>query len=242
MTPNEAKELLITLIAAESLPIEVIDISPIQNLRVSENLRVSDSTTEGRIKDVIHQWNTDGKIHTRPPGKGEIMKFYTKTDPDSPAKELLESLAVEALLESIIAEQKLPIRFTDTGFRLVTLVEDDPTRYPVKILHGGFRLEKKSDAIVQVAHFKGVADRFEAILKEKRTKAKLFHLGFRLKKDSETDMLMSQVKAIAKQINDTLNINYVLNSYSYSHSDGETSETALKSASICVSLWRFPQR
>ena len=236
MTPNEAKELLITLIAAESLPIEVIDISPTQKFGAS------DSTTECRIKDVIHQWNTDGKIYTHPPGRAEIMEFYTKTDSDSAAKELLESLSVEALLKSIIAEQKLPIRFTDHGFRLVTLAEDDTTRYPVKILHGGFRLEKKSDAIVQIAHFKGVADRFEAILKEKRTKAKLFHLGFRLKKDSETDMLMSQVKAIAKQINDTLGINYVLNSYSYSHSDGETSETSLKSASICVSLWRFPQR
>ena len=236
MTPNEAKELLITLIAAESLPLEVID------MPATQNSGVSDYTTEGRIKDVIHQWNTDGKIYTRHPGRAEIMEFYTKTDSDSPAKELLESLEVEVILESIIVEEKLPIRFTNHGFRLVTLAEDETTRYPVKILHGGFRLEKKSDAIVQVAHFKGVADRFEAILKEKRTKAKLFHLGFRLKKDSETDMLMSQVKAIAKQINDTLDINYVLNSYSYSHSDGETSETALKSASICVSLWRFPQR
>ena len=236
MTPTNVKELLKTLIAAECLPLEVIDMT------ATQNSGVSDYTTEGRIKDVIHQWNTDGKIYTRHPGRAEIMEFYTKTDSDLPAKELLESLEVEVILESIIAEEKLPIRFTNHGFRLVTLAEDDTTRYPVKILHGGFRLEKKSDAIVQVAHFKGVADRFEAILKEKRTKAKLFHLGFRLKKDSETDMLMSQVKAIAKQINDTLGINYVLNSYSYSHSDGETSETALKSASICVSLWRFPQR
>ena len=136
MTPIEVKELLKTLIVEECLPVDVIDIAP------SQDLEAKYSTTEGRIKDVITQWNKDSKIHALPPGQPEIMEFYVKTDADSPAKELLEAAAVAAILESIIVEQKLPIRFTDCGFRLITLSEDDTTGYPVKILHGGFRLEK----------------------------------------------------------------------------------------------------
>ena len=236
MTPNDVKELLKTLIAEEGLPLEVIDISSTQNLGAS------DYTTEGRIKDVIHQWNTDGKIYTRPPGRAEIMEFYTKTDSESPTKELLESLAVETFIESIIAEQNLPIRFTDHGFRMVTLAEDDTTRYPVKILHGGFRLEKRSEAKVQPSQLEGVANRFETTLKEKRVKAKLFHCGFLFERHFDIDVPTTRIKEIAKQINETLGINYVFDSCSYPRSVKVTPETTWSSANIRISLWRFPRR
>lgn len=236
MTPNEAKELLKTLIAAECLPLEVIDMT------ATQNSGVSDYTTEGRIKDVIHQWNTDGKIYTRHPGRAEIMEFYTKTDSDLPAKELLESLEVEVILESIIAEEKLPIRFTNHGFRLVTLAEDKTTRYPVKILHGGFQLEKQAGVKVLASHLEGVANRFEMFLKEKRVKAKLFHRGFRLEGNSETNIPLSQVKEIAKRIDDTLGINYVLDSYHRPRSEDGFKSTNCTSANIRISLWRFPRR
>ena len=55
MTPTDVKELLKTLIAEEHLPIDVVDILP------SEDLGPRNSTTEARIKDVISQWNKDGK-------------------------------------------------------------------------------------------------------------------------------------------------------------------------------------
>ncbi len=236
MTPNDVKELLKTLIAAECLPVEVIDMT------LTENSGVSDYTTEGRIKDVIHQWNKDGKIYTRQPGRAEIMEFYTKTDSESAAKELLESLEVEALLETIIAEQELPIRFTDHGFRLVTLAEDDTSRYPVKILHGGFRLEKSPETDVKSKNLEGVANRFETILKEKRTKAKLFHRGFMFERHSDIDVPTTRIKEIAKQIDETLGINYVFDSYSYPRSKKETSDTTWSSANIRISLWRFPRR
>ncbi|MDE0316181.1 MAG: hypothetical protein OXM61_14870 [Candidatus Poribacteria bacterium] len=236
MTPTDVKELLNTLIAAECLPIEIIDIAPTQNLLTS------DSTTENRIKDVIHQWNKDGKIYTRHPGRSDIMEFYSKTDSESAAKELLESLEVETLIESIITEQNLPIRFTDHGFRLVALAEDDTTRYPVKILHGGFRLEKGPETEVKSKDLEGVADRFEAILKEKRTKAKLFHRGFMFERHSDVDVPTTRIKEIAKQIDETLGINYVFDSCSYPRSKKGTSETTWTSANIRISLWRFPRR
>ncbi len=235
MTPTEVKELLKTLIAAEHLPIEVVDMAP------SKDLRALDSRAESRIKDVIHQWNRDGKIHTRPPGRAEIMEFYTKTDSASPAKELLESLVVEALLESIIVDQELPIRFTDCGFRLITLTEDDTTRYPVKILHGGFRLEKRGKTKIEPSQLEGVVNRFEILLKENRLKAKMLHRGFQLEKDAEAEIPLSKVKKIAEQIDIAFGINYVLNAYEYANRD-EASETSWASASICVSLWRFPRR
>lgn len=237
MTPTEVKELLKTLIVEACLPIDVVDMAPVRRSGKS-----SDHTTESRIKDVIHQWNTDGRIYTRAPGRAEIMEFYTKTDSVSPTKELLESLEVEILLESIITEQKLPIRFTDYGFRLITLAEDDTTRYPVKILHGGFRLEKKDGTKIKPSQLQGVANHFEALLKENRLKAKMLHRGFRLQRYSETEMLISQVREIVKQINAALGVNYVLNSYSYPHSDAAASETAWTSATIRVSLWRFPAK
>lgn len=236
MTPNDVKELLKSLIAEERIPLELVDIAP------SQEFRSLDSTMESRIKDVIHQWNTEGKIHTRQPGRTEIMEFYSKTDSDSTANELLESFDVEVLLESIITEENLPFCFSNQGFRLITLAEDDTTNYPVKILHGGFSLEKKSKDRIQSLQLKGVVKRFEKLLKEKRIKAKLFHRGFSLEKILEEDMLISHVKSIAKQIDDTLGINYVLNSYNYLHSDAEERDSALKSASICISLWRFPRR
>lgn len=235
MTPTEVKELLTTLIAAECLPIDIIDMAP------SHDLRSLDSRAESRIKDVIHQWNTDGKIHTSPPGRAEIMEFYTKSDSVSPARELLECLAVELLLESVIVEQQLPIRFTDCGFRLITLAENNTTKYPVKILHGGFRLEKRAEPGIQPTQLEQVANRFEALLKENRLKAKIFHRGFQLEKDAEAEMHLSQVKKIAEQIDATLGINYVLNAYEYANRD-EASDTTWTRASICVSLWRFPRR
>ena len=235
MTPTDAKELLKTLIVEKCLPIDVVDMAP------SQNLRALDSTVESRIKDVIHQWNTDGKIHERPPGRAEIMEFYTRTDAVSPAKELPESLVVESFLESVIAEQKLPVRFADCGFRLITLAEDDATHYPVKILHGGFRLEKKDGSAITVSQLEGVASRFKALLKVKRVKAKMFHRGFQLEKSAETGIPLSQVKKWAEQIDTTFGINYVLNAYEYANRD-EASDTSWTSASICVSLWRFPRR
>lgn len=239
MVPNDVKELLKTLIADEGLPIDVVDIAP------DQKLDGSDYTTECRIKDVIHQWNTDDKPYSRPPGKTEIMKFYTKTDSDSATKELLDSLDVTLLLDSIIAEQEMSIRFSDHGFRLVTLAADDTTRYPVKILHGGIRIEKQPGVRVQSSHLEAFAEQIESILKEKRTKAKLFHRGFRLEKDSAMsamNMPLSQVKEIAKQIHDTLGINYVLDSYNTPRTEDVVKSTNCTSANICISLWRFPRR
>lgn len=235
MTPTDVKELLKALIMGESLPIDVLDMLP------SQDLGLRYSTTEARIKDVINQWNKDGKIHVLPPGQPHIMEFYTKTDASSPAKELLEFLAIEAFLESVISEQSLSIRFRDGGFRLITLAADDPTHYPVKILHGGFRLVKKTGAEVQLPQFKKVTNRFEVLVKEKGVKAKMFHRGFQLEKDAETDIPLSQVKRLAEQIDATFGINYVLNAYEYADRE-EASETSWTRASICVSLWRFPLR
>ena len=235
MTPTDVKELLKTLIVEERLPIDIIDMPP------SQDFAARHSTTEARIKDVINQWNKDGKIHVLLPGLPEIMEFYTKTDATSPAKELLEASAVEVLLESVISAQELPIHFTDCGFRLITLSEDDTTGYPVKILHGGFRLEKRGKTQVELWQLEKVANRFEASLQSNRLKAKMFHSGFQLKKEAETEIPLSQVKKLAKQIDMTFGINYVLNTYEYANRD-DASETSWTSASICVSAWRFPRR
>ena len=236
MTPNDVKELLIALIAAQELPISVVD-TELERYRGG-----SDYTTEERIKDVIHQWNKDGKIYTRHPGRADIMEFYTKTDATSPARELLESLQVEKLLETIIKEQELPISFTDHGFRLVTMAEDDTSRYPVKILHGGFRLEKQAAVIALIPQLESVAKKFEIVLKEKRIKAKLFHRGFRLEKTSKDNIPLSQISEIVKRIDATLGINYRLNSYRTPPSEDDFKSTNCISANIRQSLWRFPRR
>ncbi|RKU17125.1 hypothetical protein C6503_11290 [Candidatus Poribacteria bacterium] len=235
MTPTDVKELLKRLLVEESFPIDIVDMASLQDLEAKY------STTEARIKDVINQWNKDGKIHVLPPGRPDIMEFYTKTDASSPAKELLDFLAIEAFIESIIAEQSLPIRFRDGGFRLITFAVDDPTHYPVKILHGGFRLAKKAGAAIQLPQLEKVVNRFEVLLKEKGIKAKMFHRGFQLEKDAETEIPLSKVKKLVEQIDTTFGINYVLNAYEYANRE-EASDTSWTSASICVSLWRFPRR
>lgn len=235
MTPTDVKALLKQLLAEESFPIDIVDMAPPRDLEAKY------STTEARIKDVINQWNKDGKIHVLPLGQPDIMEFYTKTDAASPAKELLEFLVIETFLESVITEQSLPIRFSDGGFRLITLAADDPTDYPVKILHGGFRLAKRAGAEVQLPQLEKVTNRFEVLLKEKGVKAKMFHRGFQLEKSAETEIPLSKVKKLAEQIDMTFGINYVLNAYEYANRD-ETTQTSWTSANICVSLWRFPRR
>lgn len=235
MTPKDVKELLKILIVEEGLPIDVVDIAP------SQDLEAKYSTTRARIRDVINQWNKDGKIHVLPPGQPGIMEFYTETDAISPAKELLEASAIEGLLESVITKQGLPIRFNDCGFRLITLAEDNAMPYPVKILHGSFRLEKREGTVVEPSQLKRVTDRFEALLKERNVKAKMLHRGFQLEKRAEVEIPLSQVKKLAEQIDTTFGINYVLNAYEYANSD-DASETSWTGASICVSLWRYPRR
>ncbi len=236
MTPNDVKELLKTLIVQEGIPMELIDIVP------SQNPSTSDNTTEGRIKDVIHQWNKDGKFYTRHPGREDIMEFYSKTDPDAVTIELLDSFKVEALIESIIAEQKLPICNTNQGFRLVSLDKNDTTRYPVKILHGGFRLEKKQDTEGLLEALKKVTNYFETKLNEKNIKVKLFHRGFRLEKSTEANIPISEVRKIAKRIDDATGINYVLDSYNTPTSEDTFKTTKCTGANIRISLWRFPRR
>ena len=236
MTPNDVKELLKTLIAEEGLPIDMVDMASDQEYTGSAGL-----TTKNRIKDVVHQWNKDGKERTRQPWRSDLMKYYSKTDAESATKELLESFEVEALLESMITEQNLQICFSDHGFRLITLEEDDTSRYPVQMLHGGFRLEKRQGDTVQSTHLEGVANRFETVLKENRTKAKLFHRGFRLEKTSEANILMTQVWDIVNRIDDVLGNNYRLDSFR-SSPGGERSFNDCISANIRTSLWRYPRR
>ena len=236
MTPNDVRELLKSIIVEEGLPMEVIDLVP------SQNTFTSDNTTESRIKDVIHQWNKDGKFYTRHPGREDIMEFYSKTDPDSATIELLESFKVEKLLESIIAELKLPICYTNHGYRLVTLDKNDTTRYPVRILHGGFRLEKKQDRESLSEELEKVTNCFETKLNEKNIKVKLFHRGFRLDKSAEANIPISEVRGIAKRIDDVMGINYVLDSYSTPSSEDTFKSTNCTSANIRISLWRFPRR
>ena len=237
MVPNDVKELLKSLIAEGSLPIDVVDVIPVENYSMS-----SDHTTECRIKDAIQQWSAVRKGHSRSSGKTEIMQFYTKTDVSSAGKELLESFDVELLLESIIAERELDVRYTDRGFRLATLAEADKSRYPVKILHGGIRFEKHKGSVVRSSDLEGVVGRFEAILKEKRTKAKLFHRGFKLVKTSEENIPLVEMKKVADEIVDRLGINYVLDSYNTPVSEDGDKLTDCTSAKICVSLWRFPRQ
>lgn len=237
MVPNDVKELLKSLIAEASLPIDVINVTPVENYSMS-----SDHTTECRIKDVIQQWSAVRKGHSRSSGKTEIMQFYTKTDVSSAGKELLESFDVELLLESIIAERGLDVRYTDRGFRLATLAESDTSRYPVKILHGGIRFEKHKGTVVRSSDLEGVVGRFEAILKERRTKAKLFHRGFKLVKSSEENIPLAEMKKVADEIVDRLGINYVLDSYNTPVSEDGDKSTDCTSAKICVSLWRFPRQ
>jgi hypothetical protein len=240
MVPNDVKELLKSLIAEASLPIDVINVTPVENYSMS-----SDHTTECRIKDVIQQWNAVSagkKGHSRSSGKTEIMQFYTKTDVSSAGKELLESFDVELLLGSIIAERGLDVRYTDRGFRLATLADADTSRYPVNILHGGIRFEKRMGTVVRSSDLEGVVGRFEAVLKEKRTKAKLFHRGFKLVKASEENIPLAEMKKIADEIVGRLGINYVLDSYSTDVSEEVYNSTYCTSAKICVSLWRFPRQ
>ena len=237
MVPNDVKELLKSLIAEASLPIDVINVTPIENYSMS-----SDHTTECRIKDVIQQWSAVRKDHSRSSGKTEIMQFYTKTDVSSAGKELLESFDVELLLESLIAERGLDVRYTDRGFRLATLAESDTSRYPVKILHGGIRFERHKGSVVGSSDLEGVVGRFEAILKERRTRAKLFHRGFKLVKSSEENIPLAEMKRVADEIVDRLGINYVLDSYNTAVSEDGFKSTDCTSAKICVSLWRFPRQ
>lgn len=240
MTPNDVKELLKTLITKQNLPVNVVDILP------NQKTEGNDYTTETRIKDVVHQWNKDGKIHSQPPGEGSIMKYYTKTDATSAANEFLDFFRVEALLESFITEKQLTICYSDHGFRLVTLNEEDTTRYPVKILHGGFRFEKHPEKQIEQSQLEGIATRFETKLKEQSIKAKMFHRGFILKHETEPTLPLSQVKEITKLIDETLNINYVMDSYTYTPAAGSKldplKETDCSSANIRISLWRYKHR
>ena len=215
MTPNDVKELLKTLIAELKLPMKIVDILP------NENSDGKDYTTETRIKDVIHQWNSDGKIHTQPPGEGSIMKFYTKTDANVALNEFLDYFKIVPLLESVIADKEMAIRYTDYGFRLVTLHEENTSRYPIKILHGGFRIDKTTEGEISTSLLEGIADRFEKVLKEKHTKAKLLHRGFKLEKEAEQTLPLAQVKLITKLIDETLNINYVMDSYNFTAGSGK---------------------
>ena len=100
MTPQEVKELLKSLITELQLPINIVDILP------NDNSDGKDYTTETRVKDVIHQWNSDGKIHTQPPGEGSIMKFYTKTDADAPLEEFMDYFKIVPFLDSVIADNE----------------------------------------------------------------------------------------------------------------------------------------
>lgn len=235
MTPTEVKQLLRILLVEASLPLSVIDVA------ASRELAAGDSITETRIKDVISQWNKDGKLDARPVRRPEIMEFYTRTDSVSATKELLEAVAVEAFLASVIADQALSLRLIDCGFRMITLAEDAPPRDAVEVLHSGFHLEREAEAEVQWAQLEKVVTRFEDTLSAQELKAKMFHRGFQLEKDARAEIKLAQVEKIARMVDTALGLNYVLNTYTYANRGG-VSDTSWVSASICVSPWRFPRQ
>lgn len=223
MNPSKVKEILNGLIEELKLPIRISESGP----KVIIN---SDSATRERAEEIVKEWmDGDHLSHCISVGRtvAEIYKLTTRL-----ALDTHRSPEVKSILESLIAERKLPLEVTDCGFRLEILIDDgvdyrseemmtlesmyEKEGLDIPVRHNGFHLYHKEDVTeVQFADAETVAKHLASLLIEHGLHVKLLHIGFQVHKKQEDKIDIAEVEELTNRLEAMVGIHYVQGGYGY---------------------------
>ncbi|MCE2400909.1 hypothetical protein J4G08_08490 [Candidatus Poribacteria bacterium] len=242
MNPNKVKALLNTLINELKLPIHV---------SVSHNgptlvFGPGSSSTRSRAKNVLEHWSDGGKrswvISVGLPVK-ERDKAATRL-----ALDTHRTTEIRHILESLIAEQTLPLTVVDGGFQLEILTDEGidycsedmmqlealltKEGIDVPVRHSGFSLRhKEDDGELLFSEVNTLANHLSSLLVEHGLHVRLLHNGFRLHKDQDDAIDIAEVKELIYRLKIMVGIRYIQDGCDYSN-DVSNPEIHWKSADV----------
>lgn len=228
MNPNKVKELLNTLIDELKLPIRV-SVSHSGPILV---FGPGSSLTRSRAKNVLEHWSDEGKrswvISVGLPMK-ERDEATTRL-----ALDTHRTAEIRNILESLIAEQALPLTVVDGGFQLEILTDEGVNYHSedmmqleallekegidVPVRQSGFSLRHKEDDVeLLFSEVNTLANHLSSLLVEHGLPVRLLHNGFRLHKNQDDEIDIAEVKELTYRLKIMVGIRYVQGDYSYSH-------------------------
>lgn len=224
MNPNKVKGILNTLINDLNLPIRV---------SVTHNGPVlifgpCSYSTRSRVKQLLDSWS---KKHNC---SWVISAGLPMQERDNETKRLAldthRTTEIWEILESLIAEQTLPLTVVDRGFRLEiltdagidyrsedmttleTYLEEEGLDVPVR--HSGFSLHPKEDSPeLMLPAVNTLADHLSSLLVRHGLHVYLLHDGFRLIKSQEDAIHIAEVKELTYRLGVMVGIRYVQRDY-----------------------------
>lgn len=243
MRPNDVKELLDTLITELGLPLIASDSGP---LVVSEK---SDRSTQSKIEKVVEQWvNEDNLSYGIFVGRSASERDEATT---RLALETSRAPEIKEILKSLVAEQSLPLKVVDWGFRLEILADEavdyrcndmmklktmlEKKGLDVPVRHNGFNLWQEDGTNLEFSQFQTLANRLASALEGYGLHVQLLHKGFELQKNANDEVAIAEAKELTYRLENMVGIRYVQGGYRYSN-DALNPEIHWTSADVTTAL------
>lgn len=244
MNPNKVREILNALIDELNLPIRVSGNGPIAVIGHSN------SSTRSRAEDVVKQW-AGRHIHNHGVSVGRSVAERDEVTTRL-ALDTHRSSEVKAILESLIAEQTLPLTVVDFGFKLDILTDEgvdyrsedmmqlesmlEKEGLDIPVRHHGFDLHHKDDDTeLQFSETETLANHLASLLVEYGLYVRLLHKGYRLHKNQEDEIDIAEAKELTNRLETMVGIRYVQGGYTYSK-DVQNPKVHWKSAQVNTAL------
>ena len=243
MRPNDVKELLDTLITELELPLIASDSGP---LVVSEK---SDRPTQSKIEKVVEQWSNENNL-----SYGIYVGRSASERDEATTRLALETSRapeIKEILKSLVAEQSLPLKVVDWGFRLEILADEavdyrcndmmklktmlEKEGLDVPVRHNGFSLWQEDGTNLEFSQFQTLANRLASALEGYGLHVQLLHTGFELQKNADDEVAIAEAKELTYRLENMVGIRYVQGGYRYSN-DALNPEIHWTSADVTTAL------
>ena len=221
MNPSKVQAMLNALIDEFNLPIYIFDAGPIVIIGPG------DMATQKRAEEIVEEW-TDGN-HAISVGR-TVAEMHKLTERG--ALDTHRSSEVKSILESLIAEEELPLTVTHNSFHLAILIDEgvdyrseemiklesmfEKEGLDVPVRHNGFGLRHKEDnRELQFSDAEKLSNHVAALLVEHGLHVKLLHNGFTLHKSKEDEIHIAEAKELTNRLEHMVGIRYVQGNYGY---------------------------
>ena len=228
MNPNDVKELLDASIAEFGLPLVASNSGP----QLVVNGPPWDQLKKSRVHKVLDQWmNGCGKSYSISVGQpaSNVEKGIIRL-----ALETYRVPEIREILESLVAEQSLPLTVIDKGFKLEVLANEgiayrcddmvalevllEKEGLDVSVRHNGFNLRQAEDsAEISFPEFEVLANRLAAALEGHGLLVRLLHKGFQLQKNAKDEVDIAEAKELTYRLRIMVGIGYAQGGYTYSN-------------------------
>ena len=221
MNPKKVQEMLNGLIDELNLPINILDSGPIVIIGPG------DMTTRRRAEEIVKEWINGSHGISVGRTVAEKDKLTERSSLDTH-----RSSEVKSILESLIAEEGLPLTVTHNSFHLAILIDEgvdyrsedmvmlesifEKEGLDVLVRHNGFCLRHREDnRELQFSDAVKLANHLASLLIEHGLHVKLLHKGFTLHKSKEDEIDIAEAKELTNRLENMVGIRYVQGSYGY---------------------------